>query len=170
MVTVDHLAPTWNIDDFKILNYKKASYRGSELIKQYLNAGHTYDSLELFNYFEPNPMPEAVYEQIVPHFSFLDNISVAVNLFKPGQFIPVHSDRYDRYAEIHNLTSVDNVVRYVVMLEDGLPGQIMEINQVLVSYWKAGDCFGWPNTVPHAFYNFSTANRYAMQITGILNG
>jgi hypothetical protein len=54
------------------------------------------------------------------------------------------------------------------MLEDGLPGQIIEIDGEVYSYWEAGDCFGWRNTVPHAFYNFSTSDRYAMQITGVL--
>jgi ABC-type sugar transport system ATPase subunit len=61
-------------------------------------------------------------------FNFLKNIGVAVNLFKVGQFIPQHSDRYDRFKEVHNLSSIDSIVRYVAMLEDGLPGQILEID------------------------------------------
>jgi hypothetical protein len=168
MVTVDHIDPTWNISDFKTLDYKQAAYRGSEIIEAYLNAGHTLDSLRLYNYFEPNPMPHGVYEHIKPHFAYLDKIGIAVNLFKPGQFIPKHHDLYDRYKELHNLTTIDNIMRVVVMLEDGLPGQIIEIDGEVYSYWEAGDCFGWRNTVPHAFYNFSTSDRYAMQITGVL--
>ena len=163
-----HIDPKWNVEDFKTLEYKRAEYRGAELIKQYLDAGHYRESVELFNYFEPNPMPNGVYEYIVPQFSYLNNIGVAVNLFKPGQFVPRHIDRYDRYKELHNLDSIEPIVRYVIMLEDGLPGQIMEIDQQLYSYWRAGDIFGWANTTPHAFYNLSTQNRYAMQITGVL--
>jgi hypothetical protein len=34
--------------------------------------------------------------------------------------------------------------------------------------WKAGDCFSWKNITLHAFYNFSKADRYALQITGVL--
>lgn len=168
MITVDHIAPMWNIDDFKILDYKQAAYRGSELIETYLNAGHTLDSLRLYNYFEPNPMPPSVYEHIKPHFTYLDKIGIAVNLFKPGQFIPKHHDLYDRYKELHNLTTTDNIMRVVVMLEEGRSGQIIEIDGEVYTGWEAGDCFGWINTVPHAFYNFSTADRYAMQITGVL--
>lgn len=169
MIAVDHIAPTWNIDDFKTLDYKQAAYRGSELIETYLNAGHSLDSLRLYNYFEPNPMPYGVYEHIKPHFSYLDKVGFAVNLFKPGQFIPKHHDLYDRYKELHGLSTIDNIMRIVVMLEDGLPGQIMEIDNKIYSYWKAGDCFAWTGITPHAFYNFSIADRYAIQITGILN-
>ena len=168
MKYLGHITPYWNIEDFKSLEYKRAEYRGAELIKQYLDAGHHRESVELYNYFEPNPMPDSVYQHIVPHFNYLENVGVAVNLFKPGQFVPCHSDRYDRYKELHGLKSIEPIVRYVVMLEDGIPGQIMEIDKELYSYWRAGDVFGWSNTISHAFYNFSTQDRYAKQITGVL--
>jgi hypothetical protein len=168
MIIFNHISPAWNIDDFKSLNYKRAEYRGSDLLKKYVDAGHSIESLTLYNYFEPNPMPAGVYENIKPCFQYLKNISIAINLFNPGQFIPKHSDRYDRYRELHNLNSDYNIIRIVVMLEDGIEGQILEIENKVYSFWKAGDCFGWTGHTPHAFYNFSTQKRYAMQITGVL--
>jgi hypothetical protein len=168
VIEITHIDPCWNIDEFKELQYKKASYKGSELLESYINVGHTVSSMELYNYFEPNPMPECIENYIKPKFNFLKNIGIAVNLFKVGQFIPQHSDRYDRFKEVHNLSSIDSIVRYVVMLEDGLPGQILEIDNKCFSMWKAGDCFSWKNITLHAFYNFSKADRYALQITGVL--
>jgi hypothetical protein len=169
MIIFDHINPVWNIEDFKVLNYQQAAYKGLDLLDAYIEAGHSVESVKLYNYFEPNPMPVEVYNYIKPHFSFLNNVSIAVNLFNPGQFIPRHSDRYDKYKELHDLKSIKNIVRFVVMLEDGLSGQILQIENKVYSFWKAGDCFGWSESTPHAFYNFSTAKRYAMQITGVFH-
>lgn len=169
MIIFNHINPAWDIEEFKSLNYKQAAYKGSDLIDLYIDAGHSKESVKLYNYFEPNPMPYGVHEYIKPHFNFLSHLSIAVNLFNPGQFIPRHSDRYDKYKELHNLKSINNITRIVVMLEDGLPGQILEVENKVYSFWKAGDCFGWSGPTPHAFYNFSTAKRYAMQITGVLS-
>lgn len=164
---ISHITPKWNIEDFKSLAYSKSCYRDKELINHYISAGHTPESLTLYNYFEPNWMPECVDNYIRPTFSFLDKLSVAVNLFKIGQFIPQHADRYDRYREVNNVSNIHNIVRYIIMLEDGLPGQIIEINNQLFTLWKAGDCYSWQGETPHAFYNFSDTDRYALQLTGV---
>lgn len=167
MLKIDHINPQWNIEDFKKLQYKKDVYKGSELLKCYIDHGHDPESLTLYNYFEPNPMPDSVENYIRPRFSFLKNVTIAVNLFKVGKFVPQHNDRYDRYKNFFNLSSIDNIVRYIIMLENGEPGQILEIDDKCYTKWKAGDCFGWKNITKHAFYNFSLKDRYAIQITGV---
>lgn len=167
MIEITHIDPKWNIEDFYSLNYKKDVYKGSSLLKTYVNAGHNEESLTLYNYFEPNPMPECIDSYVRPIFSFLKNLTIAVNLFKVGKFVPQHEDRYDRYSKIFNLPSIDPIVRYVIMLENGIPGQVLEVNDECYTMWKAGDCFGWKNTTKHSFYNFSLKDRYALQITGV---
>lgn len=166
---ISNITPNWNISEFYNLDYKLDKHKDQNLIDQYLNIGYAESSLTLYNYFEPNKMPECVYSYIKPKFSFLDKISMAINLFKPGQFIPHHCDFYQRYKTSNNINSSKNIVRCILMLEDGMPGQILEVKGLTYTMWEAGRCFFWQNNEPHAFYNFSLKNRYAIQITGVKN-
>ena len=85
-------------------------------------------------------MPSCVYEYIKPNI-FLRKF-VAVNLFKPGQYLPIHTDIFGRYLTIHD-TKFEDVERWIVMLEDCVPGQMLQIEKNVFGHWKAGDCFGF---------------------------
>lgn len=159
--------PLWNIEDYKSLNYKLDKHKGEEDNKKYIEAGHLPESLSLYNYFEPNPMPDSV-EYIKEQFLKIKNISVAINLFKPGQYMPIHYDRFEAYKE-HNKLKDCSICRYMVMLEDGQPGQMMQIGSSVYHNWSAGTVYGWYNQNLHSFYNLSLHDRYAVQVTGIKN-
>lgn len=163
-----HIDPCWDISDFHKLEYKLDKHKDQLMIDKYLSAGHSDTSLSLYNYFEPNPMPACVYEYIKPNFALLSSISIAVNLFKPGQFIPYHFDQYQKFIMVNDILNSDKIARCVLMLEDGHPGQILEIGKTAFSQWTAGTWFMWQNVQKHAFYNFSMHDRYALQITGIV--
>jgi hypothetical protein len=57
-------------------------------------------------------MPKCVYEYIKPHFNFLDNLALAVNYFKPGQYLPLHSDLYEKYIKVYEVNP-KNIVRVI---------------------------------------------------------
>lgn len=160
-----HIDPQWNIEDFKNLQYKFDTHKDSNLLELYQTSGHDIAAMTLYNYFEPEPMPSALDDHITPSFSFLDNLAVAINLFKPGQYLPYHKDLYQKYRQYHSVED-RSIMRCILMLEDGVPGQILEIGKQVYSCWSSGDWFSWVDEENHAFYNFSTANRYAVQITG----
>ena len=166
MINQFYIDPKWNIKEFHNLNYFLTTHKDSRLIDQYVRSGHSETHISLYNYFEPNPMPLCVYEYIKPKFNFLDKIGIAVNLFKPGQYLPIHIDIFGKYLQVHD-TSFEEVERWIVMLEDCVPGQILQIEKNAYTNWKAGDCFGWKFSEKHAFYNMSMNTRYAMQITGV---
>lgn len=157
----------WNIEDFYKLNYFLTTHKDEKLINQYHESGHSLEMMTLYNYHEPSPMPNIVHDFIKPQFSFLDSISIGVNLFKPGQYLPVHTDLFGKYIKVHNV-DYDKIVRYILMLENSEDGQILQIENSLFTGWVSGDCFGWSCSEKHAFYNFSIKNRYAIQITGVL--
>lgn len=159
------IEPLWNIQDYKTLKYKLDKHKGNEDNCRYIEAGHLPESLTLYNYFEPNPMPQSI-EYIKSHFKELKNVSVAINLFKPGQYIPIHYDRFDTYKRVNNLGNNCSICRYMVMLEDSVPGQMLQIGDTVYNNWKAGKVYNWCNYALHTFYNLSTENRYAVQITG----
>jgi len=164
---IQHIIPNWNIEQFKNLQYLLTTYKNEGVLNQYVDVGHNKSMISLYNYHEPNPMPNSVLNYIKPHFKFLDNICIAVNYFKPGQYLPLHVDVFGKYVEVQKVDPT-KIVRYMVMLENNYPGQILQIKNKCISDWSAGDCFGWAYNDPHAFYNFSMNDRYAIQVTGII--
>jgi hypothetical protein len=157
----------WDIEEIKNLPYKFDYHKDLDLIKMYASLGHNEDSMIIYNCFEDEINLNLNYYK--NSFSFLNNISLAVNLFKPGQYLPLHVDLYQRYKKIHNLDDNVKIFRIVVMLEDSVPGQILQIENNLIGNWQAGEWFGWVNCESHAFYNLSTVDRYAIQVTGTIN-
>ena len=162
-----HIEPDWNIDQFKQLNYTLASHNDPLVVNEYLWSGHNKYKMTIYKYHEPNPMPESM-EYIRKHFSFWSDVCVAVNHFKPGQYLPMHKDLYGRYARMTGAYPAF-IMRCMVMLEDSSPGQILQIRDECYGKWKAGDCFYWEHDAPHAFYNMSMVDRYAVQVTGVCN-
>jgi len=162
---IDNIIPKWNIEEFKNLQYDLTTYKNQNIIDEYVSVGHNEEMISLYNYHEPNPMPECVFDYIKPHFNFLDNLALAVNYFKPGQYLPLHSDLYEKYIQVYEVEP-KNIVRVILMLEDSSPGQILQVKDKCISHWKSGDCFWWKNKDLHAFYNFSLKDRYAIQVTG----
>jgi hypothetical protein len=168
MLTTGHIHPQWNIEDFKTLAYKYDTHKDSKLLDQYEQLGHSRLNMTLYNYFEPNPMPAVVKDFNLYYFSHLTNISVAINLFKPGQYLPMHVDLFEKYRQVHNLDKSSSIFRTIVMLEDSEPGQISQACNKTFGEWKAGFWLQWEESDPHAFYNFSMKDRYAVQITGTI--
>jgi hypothetical protein len=163
MLLTGKIPNTWNISVFEKLKYNVDP--DPEIHKEYLSAGYSIDNITISNCFEYNFDFDT--SHILKEFNFLKSISLAVNLFHPGQYIPLHSDRYEKFKKFHNLPPEQSIVRLVLMLEDSALGQILQIKDICTSSWKAGDCFGWKYDDPHAFYNFSMNDRYAIQVTGV---
>ena len=166
MTTHFNIEPNWNIDEYKSLNFKLDKHKNEADNQRYINAGHPKDALTLYNYFEPNPMPASI-DYIISQFKYLKNISVAVNLMKPGQYLPIHSDLYGAYKKHHRVSGKYDICRYLIMLEDSQPGQMLYVSNLVYYNWRAGGVFGWRNNDVHTFYNLSTENRYAIQLTGL---
>jgi len=164
---IENIKPEWNIEEFKNLEYSLTTYKNKSVIGDYINVGHNKEMISLYNYHEPNPMPKCMFDYIKPHFNFLDNLALAVNYFKPGQYLPLHSDLYTKYIQVYG-AELKDIVRIILMLEDSYPGQILQIKDRCICNWKSGDCFKWESEDLHAFYNFSMNGRYAIQVTGTL--
>ena len=167
MLRTGQIEKIWNIEDYKTLEYKYDTHKDFDLLDQYESLGHSRSHMTLYNYFEPNPMPKSV-KAVIENFQHFKNISVAVNLFKPGQYLPVHIDLFGRYRTVHRLDDTAKIARAIVMLEDSEPGQISQACESTFGNWNAGFWLQWDEHDPHAFYNFSMQDRYALQITGVL--
>jgi hypothetical protein len=160
-----HIDVVWDIDPFLNLEYKKDTIKTSYELSEFAAGGHDFDNMIVYNYFEPNPMPLGV-EFVKKQFEkYFDCVSIAVNLFVPGSYVPYHHDLYQKYCTVNNITKDQDIYRFIVMLEDGQHGQMLQIGKTVHYLWKAGDYFGWKNDEVHASYNMSMRNRYALQVT-----
>ena len=158
------IEPKWDIKEYKALDFKLDQHKVDEDNQRYIDAGHLQESLQLYNYFEPKPMPESI-EYIKSHFK-IKKQSVAINLFTPGQYLPIHYDRFTAYKCLHDVADGASICRFMIMLEDSVPGQMLQIGDLIYNRWEAGRVFHWCNYDRHTFYNLSTENRYAVQLTG----
>lgn len=162
-----HIESCWDIRDFLDLPYVQRYHKADPGIEVYSAAGHDPARMTLWTHFDPEPMPPGV-DQIRDLFlAFLSDVVIAVNLFRPGTYLPVHRDPYQRYREMFD-ASQTTIARYIVMLEHSQPGQIMQIQDQCYATWQAGDVFSWQDQDDHAFYNFSLKDRYALQVTGLI--
>lgn len=165
---IDWICPKWDKKDFYNLDYELAPYHSPKEIDLYVEHGHIRESLMIYKYHQPSKMPYFVDNYIIPTVSeFFDNVAIAFNLFKPGQYLPYHKDTYAKYKEVFNLGD-KKIQRLILMLEDWSPGQIITIEDKSYSGWKAGKCYYWEEETYHTFYNLGLKNRYAIQITGTL--
>ena len=170
MLKTGHLPPHWQIDEFVSLKYRHDTPYDTgnrELVEQYMAAGHLFQSMSMYNCFETEPLPRSVTDYIKPAFAHLGNLSVAINMFTPGQYLPYHVDKFEKYKKVNNIVD-EQIVRVIVMLEDSKPGQISHIQDTTIGLWKAGDWFQWDAADYHTFYNLSLFNRYAVQLTGTI--
>ena len=54
------IEPNWDIEEYKALDYKLDKHKDEDDNQRYISAGHLEESLQLYNYFEPNPMPDSI--------------------------------------------------------------------------------------------------------------
>lgn len=161
-----HIAPNWDIADYQSLQYTLVYQKNKQLNDAYLQSGHSGERMNMHNCFEDQLTVNTDY--IRSQFDFLNNLALAVNYFAAGQYLPMHSDLYSRYKTVFGIESTEQVVRIVLMLQDCVPGQILQIEQRAIGTWHAGDWFGWRGSDAHAAYNLSMQDRYAVQITGTI--
>ena len=166
MYITGYLDPQWDLSAIKQLNYKLDYHKDTNLIDQYVSSGHNHGSIHLYNCFEDNLVVDLSY--IRSNFNWVNNLALAINLFTPGQYLPMHKDLYQKYSRAFNISSTNSIIRIILMLEDNCPGQVLQIEKRAIADWKAGEWFGWSGNDAHAFYNLSMSDRYAVQITGTI--
>lgn len=156
----------WSVDQHRNLLYSKESHRNSLELDAWENMGHHRDSITIFicQFKEP----DVWFAYIANYFSFLSELKFAFHKLTPGHYLPTHSDSYGFYRQQHAIDDLNQIMRYIVFLEDWQDGQLLTVGDRVYTKWMAGDCVGWKGKTPHAAINFGTTDRYTLQITGKL--
>jgi hypothetical protein len=86
----------------------------------------------------------------------------------PGQIFPLHFDRpqhIDFRLDISSITQTPSHQRYLIFIEDQLPGQLFQMDYDLLK-WRAGDVFTWDaRNSMHGSANIGYWARYMLMIT-----
>ena len=117
-----------------------------------------------------------VFEEIIDFLKF-DKTKQLVQKFNdqnPNQQLMWHVDnlpgnpRKERIIGNPDFMYQDSdVVRFLIMLEDWEPGQILQFGTIVYTQWKAGTAIAWEwSTLPHLTWNGSWSRRPVLQITG----
>lgn len=157
---------TWSVDQHRNLPYSKQTHRDALQLDAWEAMGYHRDSITMFICQLPDP--DVWFSYVANHFTFLSELKFAFHRLTPGHYLPTHSDSYGFYKKQQAIDSPDQIMRYIVFLEDWQEGHLLTVGDHVYSKWIAGDCVGWKGETPHAAINLGTTDRYTLQITGKL--
>ena len=157
------IEPKWG--EYKNLPYTNKPFNDNVTMTQWVHRGHRYDKYtgDIIDYKD---LPDWVIP--IAKSTGMSDLGASLYRMKPGCILPQHQDTYTLYKKFNNITH-RRIRRIVVFLEDWQSGHILEVNNNLISNWKAGDWVGWNYDCPHLAANIGSTDRYTMQITGTYN-
>lgn len=159
-----HIASWWGLRH-RDLNYINEPFNNPDDLAKWKQLGFTQSVFTGDMYDMRNTAP-LWYTGFDAYFKSWQNISWSFYRMGPGVILPKHSDLYTRYKQIHNLSDSTTIWRAVVFLEDWQSGHYLEIDNVPINQWSAGNYIAWNNDVEHLAANMGETDRYTLQLTG----
>ena len=162
-----HLTPHWKQEDLENIIVEQApnpsiGYSvepGIDIDKyKHLVSAGVYRGL-------PNFFNKDILEK---EFNWIDHKGYAIHKMLPGSILPLHRDKYAFYANHHNVTNFDTIVRVIVFLQDHKLGHTLQVEDCNIPQWNAGDYVYWKGKKAHLAANFGADIRYTLQITGLV--
>jgi|TARA_Y100000590_G_scaffold415335_1_gene513017 hypothetical protein len=89
---------------------------------------------------------------------------VNMNIQRPGQMAPLHTDNHSEAVKKFNISS-NNFKRMLIFLTDWEMGQGFGINDDCITKWKAGDCYTFDETDYHWSANAGEDTKYTLVIS-----
>ena len=149
---------------YKNLTYINEPFNDPISLKEWRDLGYTQTKFtgDMYDMRQEEPEWMFAITKAFPwrHFSW------SMYRMNPGTTLPMHGDTYARFRELHNWTG--DVHRAVVYMEDWESGHISEIEDTVITGWKAGDYIVWKNDTQHLAANVGKTSRYTLQVTGVI--
>jgi Aspartyl/Asparaginyl beta-hydroxylase len=130
----------------------------------------------------PHAIPHVNYEGTMLKQSFNDQLPSCWPLFyerlqveegsvcwltlEPKEVIPVHRDYFYMLKTKKNVDITD-CIRYLIMLEDWKPGHMVQLDDLILTDWQAGDVWYFDSDVAHWAANCGTENFYSCQVSTV---
>ena len=104
-----------------------------------------------------------ILNKIVEIFKLTSPIKARLQLQKPGGVMTKHHDDFTELAQPE-----EKIVRFLITLATGEPGQIITFGNTVYHNWKAGEIiFANYEKIPHATANVSWNTRPLLSVTGV---
>ena len=158
-----HTNTVWS-GAYKNLSYINEPFNDPASLKEWRDLGYTQTKFtgDMYDMRQEEPDWMFAITEAFPWRYF----SWSVYRMNPGTTLPMHGDTYARFRELHNWSG--DVRRAVVFMEDWQSGHISEIEDTVITGWKAGDYIVWKNDTQHLAANVGKTARYTLQVTGVI--
>lgn len=158
-----HIVPWW--DQHRDLSYINEEFNDPNSIDLWRHLGYTQSRFtgDMYDMRFEEPPWVAGFRLYFPWRFF----SWSFYRMPPGTVLPRHSDTYNRFINIYEISDPTVIHRAVIFLEDWSSGHYFEINGQPLIQWCAGDWVTWRYDTPHLAANVGMTDRYTLQITGI---
>ena len=158
-----HMDPDWN-GEYKELMHINAPFNDPVSLKEWRNLGFTQTKFtgDMYDMRQTEPKWMVSVQEALPWKYF----SWSVYRMNPGSTLPMHGDTYARFRELYAWDG--DIHRAVIYMEDWQSGHISEIEDTVITDWRAGDYVVWKNDTQHLAANVGKTPRYTLQITGVV--
>jgi hypothetical protein len=158
------------VDNHKNLEYHSEYFKDQDLLNNWCKGGikKTQTKIYLHQIDQPYSWMNNIVTQVNNVFNLAD-CSYAFHKITPGNFLPMHSDRFDFFKERFSVVDINNIRRIIIFLDKGHDGHLLIVNNQCYINWKKGDYVCWSGSDPHLAANLGTHDRYTLQITGVVN-
>jgi hypothetical protein len=161
-----YVEPFWD-NFYTSLDYTTETFRDQATIATWYAAGHLPEktTIDWYPMLDDNDFSQKI-KDLLPN---LNHISICFHRLVPGNYLPMHSDKYGFYSKKYNVTDLNDIKRYIIFLDDCSSGHMLVVKDTVYSNWKKGDIVGWQGTDLHSAINLGMTNRYTLTVTGISN-
>ena len=166
VVTKYKIEKFWD-DEFKTLKYIQEPFNDPFAIIDWMRQGYsapfTGEMCDM-----RHQLPTWNYKFIALYESMgWKDVGVSYYRMPTGTVMPAHQDLYKRYIEVFNLQGQEQTItRAIILLENWKPGHYLEIQDIPIVNWSAGDVVEWTYDTPHMAANIGLEDRYTLQLTG----
>ena len=149
---------------YKDLTYINEPFNDPISLKEWRDLGYTQTKFtgDMYDMRQAEPDWMNAIRKVLPWKYF----SWSIYRMNPGSTLPMHGDTYARFRDIHKWDG--DIHRAIFYMEHWQSGHISEIEDTVITGWKAGDYIVWKNDTQHLAANVGKTARYTLQITGVI--
>jgi hypothetical protein len=154
------------VDDERPWDFQGNKYYNS--MSDYKEWGYTKDNTRSWETTSLQNKFDMEWENQLKQSLPLSNSISRPTLQQPGNIMPWHQDQFF-YFNRQYPTQTEYIARFLVFMNDGGPGQMLQVGNSVVYNWKAGDTILWHPSTMHVAINAGYYNKWTTNVTGILD-
>jgi hypothetical protein len=169
MYSTGRIDPVWDIKDIENIEYFVEPFNDGETYenwRRHYNLEFGIGAQADFRVAQPACVPDII-KLLEKQNIKLNNVGTSFYKLLPGEFLPYHVDRYQRYCNYHKV-DISQIRRIIVFLQDWQPGFLFEVDNTPLVQYPAGTFVMWENDISHMAGNLGFVPRYTLQVTGTI--